>query len=85
MILKNSNQNQFEIAQCDAHAFNVSIFKSEKFDYQFRVSLQPDPKSELILPWFQPTKNKEIITPEVENKLNEISDFIKKKYYPTHE
>jgi hypothetical protein len=73
--------NGFEIdkKRIEAHTFLITVFESEKNNFQFRVSLQPNGE-ENSLPSFKLVNEKEKVPNWIHKHLSEISNWIKSDY-----
>jgi hypothetical protein len=69
------NGHDLSKTQIGATEFQVSIFRNDKFDFQFNVSLQPTGKDDL-LPTYQLTNKSQTIPSWTKENLNVISDWI---------
>lgn len=61
--------------QIGATEYKVSVFRNDKFDFQFNVSLQPTGKDD-VLPTYQLTDKSQTIPEWTTKNLNVISDWI---------
>lgn len=64
--------------QIGATEYKVSVFRNDKFDFQFNVSLQPTGKDD-VLPTYQLTDKSQTIPEWATKNLNVISDWITKE------
>lgn len=64
--------------QIGATEYKVSVFRNDKFDFQFNVSLQPTGKDD-VLPTYQLTDKSQTIPEWTTKNLNVISDWITKE------
>lgn len=64
--------------QIGATEYKVSVFRNDKFDFQFNVSLQPTGKDD-VLPTYQLAGKSQTIPEWITKNLNAISDWIKKE------
>ncbi len=64
--------------QIGATEFKVSVFRTDKFEFQFNVSLQPTGKDD-VLPTYQLTDKSQTIPEWTTKNLNTISDWIVKE------
>ena len=64
--------------QIGATEYKVSVFRNDKFDFQFNVSLQPTGKDD-VLPTYQHTDKSQTIPEWTTKNLNVISDWITKE------
>ncbi len=55
--------------------YKISIFRADKLEFQFNVSLQPTGKDD-VLPTYQLTDKSQTISEWATQKLNLISDWI---------
>jgi hypothetical protein len=74
------NINGYDISktQIDATEYTITAFHSEKFEFQFNVSLLPKGKDNL-LPAYQLTEKSHTIPAWVKDNLDTISDWIIKE------
>ncbi len=61
--------------QIGATEYLVSVFRNDKFDFQFNVSLQPTGKDN-VLPTYQLTDKSQTIPEWTTENLNAISEWI---------
>jgi len=64
--------------QIGATEYKVSVFRNDKLDFQFNVSLQPTGKDD-VLPTYQLTDKSQKIPEWTIKNLNVISDWITKE------
>lgn len=64
--------------QIGANEYRISVFRNDKLDFQFNVSLQPSGKDD-VLPTYQLTGKSQTIPEWITKNLNAISDWIKKE------
>ena len=69
------NDHDISKSQIDAREFRISVFRAEKFQFQFNVSLQPTGK-DYVLPTYQLTDKSATIPKWTKENLNVISDWI---------
>ena len=74
------NIDGYEICrtQIGANEYRVSVFRNDKLDFQFNVSLQPTGKDN-VLPTYQLTDKSQAIPEWTTKNLNVISDWIAKE------
>lgn len=61
--------------QIGATEYKVSVFRADKLDFQFNVSLQPTGKDD-VLPTYQLTDKSQTIPSWAKENLKVISDWI---------
>lgn len=61
--------------QIGATEYKISVFRADKLNFQFNVSLQPKGKDD-VLPTYQLSDKSQTIPNWVKNNLNVISDWI---------
>ncbi len=64
--------------QIGATEYKVSVFRNDKLDFQFNVSLQPTGKDD-VLPTYQLTDKSQKIPEWTTKNINVISDWIIKE------
>jgi hypothetical protein len=64
--------------QIGANEYRISVFRNDKLDFQFNVSLQPSGKDD-VLPTYQLAGKSQTIPEWITKNLNAISDWIKKE------
>lgn len=69
--------NGYDISktQVDATEYRISVFRANRFEFQFDVSLQPTGKED-VLPTYQLTNKSQTIPSWIKENLNVISDWI---------
>jgi hypothetical protein len=74
----NINGHDLCKTQIGATEYKVSVFRNDKLDLQFNVSLQPTGKDD-VLPTYQLTDKSQTIPEWTTENLNVISDWITKE------
>lgn len=64
--------------QIGANEYRISVFRTDKLEFQFNVSLQPTGKDD-VLPTYQLTDKTQTIPEWTIKNLNVISDWITKE------
>jgi hypothetical protein len=72
------NGHELVKKQVWVNGYRVSVFRNDKFAFQFNVSLQPKGKAD-ELPTYQPTDYSKALSDWTRKNLNEISDWITKE------
>jgi hypothetical protein len=74
----NINGHDLSKTQISATEYRVSVFRNDKSEFQFNVSLQPTGKDD-VLPTYQLTDKSQTIPEWTMKNLNIISDWITKE------
>jgi hypothetical protein len=72
------NGHELIKTQIGANEYRISVFRNDKFDFQFNVSLQPSNKDD-VLPTYQLADKSQTIPEWITKNSNSISDWIKKE------
>jgi len=72
------NGHELIKTQIGANEYRISVFRNDKLDFQFNVSLKPSGKDD-VLPTYQLADKSQTIPEWITKNLNAISDWIKKE------